>query len=70
MHRWREYMLRAVPEHEVFDKWMTVYETEDRPSKLVDQLMWLAEIGFDEVDVVWKYFNFAVYGGRKPRSSN
>jgi tRNA (cmo5U34)-methyltransferase len=31
----------------------------------MDQLAWLAEIGFSEVDVVWKYFNFAVYGGRK-----
>ncbi len=32
----------------------------------MDQLAWLAEIGFTDVDVVWKYYNFAVYGGRKP----
>jgi hypothetical protein len=34
-------------------------------AKLIDQLKWLAEIGFDDVDVLWKQYNFAVYGGAK-----
>lgn len=40
-------------------------EEEDRPAKLIEQLNWLAEIGFTDVDVIWKYYNFAVYGGLK-----
>jgi len=45
--------------------WMPRYEAEDRPAPLVDQLTWLTTIGFRDVDVVWKYYNFAVYGGRR-----
>jgi tRNA (cmo5U34)-methyltransferase len=31
----------------------------------MEQLTWLAESGFTDIDVLWKYYNFAVYGGRK-----
>jgi len=37
----------------------------DRPSFLTIQLQWLKEIGFSDVDCYYKYFNFAVYSGRK-----
>jgi len=37
----------------------------DRPSSLNIQLQWLKEIGFSNVDCYYKYFNFAVYSGRK-----
>lgn len=37
----------------------------DRPSFLNIQLQWLKEIGFSDVDCYYKYFNFAVYSGRK-----
>jgi tRNA (cmo5U34)-methyltransferase len=30
------------------------------------QLTWLSAIGYKSVDVLWKYYNFAVYGGLKP----
>ena len=66
MEKWRTYMECGVPKHEVDSKWMPKYEAEDRPAKLMDQLTWLSEIGFAEVDVIWKHFNFAVYGGRRP----
>jgi tRNA (cmo5U34)-methyltransferase len=65
LERWREFMGRDIPQHEIEEKWIPNYEDDDRPAKLIEQLAWLAEIGFSEVDVVWKYFNFAVYGGRK-----
>jgi tRNA (cmo5U34)-methyltransferase len=32
----------------------------------MDQLAWLKDLGFSEIDVIWKYYNFAVNGGRKP----
>jgi tRNA (cmo5U34)-methyltransferase len=63
--KWKEYMKKSVPQDEIENKWMVTYKNEDSPSILVAQLDWLKGIGFSEVDVIWKYFNFAVYGGRK-----
>jgi len=60
-------MLRSVPEEEIDGKWIAKYHAEDRPARVMDQLTWMSEIGFSGVDVLWKYCNFAVYGGTKPR---
>jgi tRNA (cmo5U34)-methyltransferase len=56
-------MGRTVSKEEIEHKWVPKYQAEDRPEKLMDQLEWMAEIGFADVDVLWKYYNFAVYGG-------
>jgi len=37
----------------------------DRPAPLEDQLKWLKEAGFIDIDCFYKYYNFAVYMGRK-----
>lgn len=37
----------------------------DKMSTLADQLNWLKESGFKDVDCVYKYFNFVVLFGRK-----
>jgi tRNA (cmo5U34)-methyltransferase len=37
----------------------------DKPAVLRDQLDWLASAGFVDVDCFYKYYNFAVYAGRK-----
>ncbi len=37
----------------------------DKPSRLSDQLSWLEEAGFAEVDVYWMQAGHAIYGGRK-----
>jgi len=65
MQEWRRFMHRNVSHEEIEAKWIPKYEAEDRPAKLTDQLAWLTEIGFADVDVNWKHYNFAVYGGRK-----
>src|SRR5438445_6124447 len=62
MRQWREFMRRSVSEKEIEEKWIPKYYAEDHPAKLNDQLQWLAEIGFVDVEVVWKQYNFAVYG--------
>lgn len=66
MQQWRDFMSRAISQAEMETKWIPSYEAEDRPARLMDHTAWLSEAGFTGVDVVWKYFNFAVYGGRKP----
>jgi tRNA (cmo5U34)-methyltransferase len=38
----------------------------DRPSRLFDQLHWLEQAGFVEVDVYWLRAGHALFGGRKP----
>ncbi len=65
LERWRAFMLESVSRADVDGIWFPSYEREDRPAILLDQLGWLDEAGFDPVDVVWKRYNFAVYGGKK-----
>lgn len=65
--KWKEFMSRTISTKEIEDTWMTKHHKEDHPEILLDQLEWLKEIGFTEVDVVWKYYNFAVYGGTKSK---
>jgi tRNA (cmo5U34)-methyltransferase len=38
----------------------------DKPSRLLDQLTWLGQAGFAEVDVFWMRAGHALFGGRKP----
>jgi tRNA (cmo5U34)-methyltransferase len=38
----------------------------DRPSGLYEQLTWLREAGFENVDVSWMRAGHAVFGGTKP----
>lgn len=37
----------------------------DKPAKVDEQLAWLREAGFADVDCYYKYLAFAVYGGRR-----
>jgi tRNA (cmo5U34)-methyltransferase len=66
MDQWQSFMGQNVSSKEIESKWIPKYRAEDRPAKLTDQLKWLTEIGFADVDVLWKHYNFAVYGGRRP----
>jgi len=63
--KWKAFMNRSVSLDEIENKWMVNYRTEDRPTRLMNHLNWLRDIGLGDVDVVWKYYNFAVYGGCK-----
>ena len=63
LNEWRQFMIRNVSTEEVDAKWMPTYQQEDHPARLTDQLAWLKDIGYADTDVIWKYFNFAVYGG-------
>lgn len=68
MKQWKEFMSREVSRDEIENKWITKYYEEDRPAALINQLEWLHNIGFSNIDVLWKYYNFAVFGGQKLKS--
>ena len=40
-------------------------EDIDHPSRLFDQLKWLEQAGFADVDVYWMLAGHALFGGRK-----
>lgn len=42
----------------------------DTPSSLFEQLNWLSEAGFTDIDVYWMEAGHAIFGGRKPVTSN
>ena len=65
MDKWRAFMLRSVPEGEITGKWLPNYYAEDRPARLTAHLEMLKSVGFPLVDVVYKYFNYAVYCAKK-----
>lgn len=69
MRQWSAFMRRAVSNEEIENVWLPNYYAEDRPAKLADHLAWLAQAGFADVDVIWKRYNFAVFGGVKPCAS-
>ncbi len=61
---WNDFLKKSFPEEQVLSI-LKKHHEEDRPAKIFDQLKWLEEIGFKDVDVIVKYYNFAVYGGFK-----
>ena len=65
IEKWKEFMSKQVSIEEIENTWLPNYYREDHPAPLLEQLSWLEDIGFIDIDVLWKYYNFAVYGGKK-----
>ena len=65
LEKWKKYMSRSVSRDEINHKWLVKYKEEDRPTSLMNHLKMLENVGFKDIDVVWKYYTFAVYGGFK-----
>ena len=65
MKKWIEYMKKNVSEEEINTKWLPKYYKEDSPAIMGQHIKWLEEIGFRDADIIWKYYNYAVYGGYK-----
>jgi tRNA (cmo5U34)-methyltransferase len=65
MRRWTEFMYQGLPREEVDSVVLPRHYREDTPARLIDHLRWMNEIGFQGVDVIWKNYGYAVFGGRK-----
>jgi tRNA (cmo5U34)-methyltransferase len=63
MNQWRNFMRRSVTDADIENRWLRKYQEEDHPTVLTEHLGWMGDIGFTEIDVIWKRYNFAVYGG-------
>jgi tRNA (cmo5U34)-methyltransferase len=64
LRAWKEHVLRSATPEFVQANYKR-YLTEDRPAVLLNELNSIKKAGFRYVDVFWKYYNFAVYGGKK-----
>lgn len=66
--RYGEVWLRQVRENGVAERDLADSLSrmrEDRQSTLEEQLAWLRNVGFEQVDCAYKNYRFAVYGGRR-----
>lgn len=64
LKKWEDFILKSLTKKQVLENYNR-YKREDRPNKLLTELFWLKKAGFSDVDVYWKYYNFATYGGTK-----
>jgi tRNA (cmo5U34)-methyltransferase len=62
--KWQDFLQKSLSKREITNR-KRRYHKEDCPSKLMDEILRLQQSGFRNVDVVWKYYHFAVYGGEK-----
>ncbi len=62
---WKEFMAQSIGDEEINNKWLGRHRKEGNPEKLMSHLKWLEEVGFTDIDVVWKYYKYAVFGGTK-----
>jgi tRNA (cmo5U34)-methyltransferase len=60
--KWKDFILLSSSAAFMKDRYKK-YLAEDRPAVLLNELDSLRDARFHLVDVFWKYYNFAVYGG-------
>lgn len=65
MDKWVDFMLLHHTREEIEEVWLPKHREEDFPSPLHKHIQWMKDAGFTDVDVVWKYYMFGVYGGKK-----
>ncbi|MDD5634669.1 MAG: methyltransferase domain-containing protein, partial [Candidatus Omnitrophica bacterium] len=65
MDKWRSFMrANGLPKKKI-NEMISRHQREDRPVVFEDELAIMRKAGFRHVDVVQKYYNFALYGGVK-----
>ncbi|MCK9152461.1 class I SAM-dependent methyltransferase [Methanobacterium alcaliphilum] len=65
LDKWKQFMNLNISMEEINNKWIPLHHKEDKPAKMGEHIEWLKEVGFKNVEVVWKYYNHGVYGGIK-----
>ena len=62
--KWEEFLSQNYSEKEIEEQFERNSE-EDSPESTMNHLKWLEQVGFRDVDVIRKYYNFCLYGGMK-----
>ena len=65
MDNWREWMRQYHDDDKVENTIKRYYE-EDRPTTIINHIHWMEEIGFQDVDILWKKIKGVIYTGAKP----
>ncbi len=65
MQQWKDFMRKTCSEEEIETVWLPKYKEEDSPAEQMQHLKWLQTTGYQDIDVIVKYYNYSVYGGRK-----
>lgn len=63
--KWEEHIIKQFNKSELDSHTLEKYQADDNPSELFNHLKWLEYSGFNQVETIWKYYNFAIFGGYK-----
>jgi len=63
--RWKEFLYRNFDKNAIEKELLPTYQAGDNPSPIFNHFKWLESSGFQEIEAIWKYFNFAVFGCKK-----
>lgn len=61
---WKAFMAKNLSPAQIISV-LDKHKREDRPAELMFELETLKKTGFKNIEVVWKKYNFAIYGGEK-----
>lgn len=65
LQKWKDFIGQSFPEKVIEEELLPKYQAGDNPAELFKHLKWLEKSGFRDVETIWKYFNFAIWSGRK-----
>lgn len=65
LEKWKSFMYQSTSPAEAENKWLPNYYAEDRPASMLAHLSMLGQCGFACLDIVYKYYNYAVYLAKK-----
>ncbi|NHI94535.1 MAG: class I SAM-dependent methyltransferase [Candidatus Lokiarchaeota archaeon] len=65
LFKWINYMKDSYSIEEIYNNLIPKYYHREIPTQLVKQINWLLDLGFSNVDILWKYYHFVIYCGFK-----
>jgi tRNA (cmo5U34)-methyltransferase len=65
VEKWIEYMRKSYSDEFIKTEVIEKAKKHANESILMDEIQYLKDIGFRQIDVFWKYYGFSVYGAIK-----
>ena len=65
MEKWMEHMRKSYSDDFIKTEVLEKAKKHGKESVLTDEIRYLQDIGFSQVDIFWKYYGFSVYGAIK-----